>query len=493
MFKYILKRLILIPLTLFAIVSINFIILNAAPGDVVEDQSVDAHGDAGRSDKIRTYKGPDRYLQFREYYGLTLPIFFNTRPSMSHAKVKTGIQEIIDNFQNKKSNKQSFSKLKIYWGDRAKFILPALLFEASDSTKDPSYRHVAADLFIRGAIRQGIVGSGLSSEQYAYNEKVSKNNVLLVKLLSEDNIGIKVEALKEWFRKEGGMEAFPYKCFSWKTFFLETRFARYMSRVLHLDFGTLRNDPHKTVVSEVIKRLRSSLTLSVLPMILVFILCQVFGMIMALNRNRWLDHTLNFIFLFLFSVPVFVAVPWIIDNFVINKTIPFTSIPMPYSGLRSSPEIFNQLSSFGKLLDTVTHSFLPFCAVSYGAFASQSRLSRSIFLEILGEDYICAARARGVSRYDILVKHVGKNAASSLITSLASSLGAILGGALVVETLFDIDGFGRFFYQAILNRDHNVVLFSVLVGSALSLLGYLIGDICYVLLDPRVQLGKKRV
>lgn len=75
MLRYILKRLLLIPLTLFAIISVNFVILNAAPGDLLEEHSVDAQGEAGRSDKIRTYKGPDRYLQFREHYGLTLPIF----------------------------------------------------------------------------------------------------------------------------------------------------------------------------------------------------------------------------------------------------------------------------------------------------------------------------------------------------------------------------------------------------------------------------------
>lgn len=75
MLRYILKRLCLIPLTLFAIISVNFVILNAAPGDLLEEHSVDAQGEAGRSDKIRTYKGPDRYLQFREHYGLTLPIF----------------------------------------------------------------------------------------------------------------------------------------------------------------------------------------------------------------------------------------------------------------------------------------------------------------------------------------------------------------------------------------------------------------------------------
>lgn len=493
MLKYILKRLILIPLTLFSIIAINFVILNAAPGDVIEELSTDAHGEAGKSDKIRSYKGPDRYLQFREHYGLTLPIFFNTRPSISHAKVKSGIQEIIESFQRNAKGK-SLSALKVYWGDRAKFILPILLFEADDSTQSVVYRHIAADLFIRGGIRQGIVGSNLSSEQYAYNDKVSKSNAFLVRLLSEEDIGVKVKALKTWFQEEGGMETFPYaQGISWRTLLLETRFARYMSRILHLDFGTLRNDPHKTVISEVVKRLRASMVLSVLPLVVVFVLCQVFGMLMALNRNRWLDHVLNFIFLILFSIPVFVAVPWIIDHFVINKTIPFTSIPMPYSGLCSPAEIFDQLSSFGKLLDILTHCVLPFCAVSYGAFAAQSRLSRSIFLEILREDYICAARARGIPRSHILVKHVGKNAASSLVTSLTSSLGAILGGALVVETLFDIDGFGRFFYQAILNRDHNVVLFSVLVGSTLSLVGYLLGDICCVLLDPRVHLGGRRV
>ncbi|WP_201456631.1 ABC transporter permease [Chlamydia sp. 17-3921] len=494
MFKYILKRLILIPLTLFAIISINFVILNLAPGDIIEDQSVDARGEAGKSDKIRTYKGPDRYLQFREHYGLTLPIFFNSRPKLSHEKIKAGVEELVQSSQNKSSKGKSFSKLKVLWGDRAKFIMPILLFEASNPSQEIVYRHVAADLFIRGGIRQGIVGANLSSKQREYNQEISESNALLVKQLSEEDIEAKILVLKQWFKDQGGIEAFSYNIKrTWQTFFFETRFSRYISRIIKLDFGTLRNDSHKTVISEVAKRLQCSLTLSILPMIVGFVLCQIFGMIMALKRNHWLDHSLNFIFLILFSIPVFVAVPWILETFVINRTIPFTSIPMPYSGLRSPSEIFNELSSFGRLLDIIAHGFLPFCAVSYGAFAAQSRLSRSIFLEILSQDYICAAKARGISQSNIIVKHVGKNAAAALVTSLASSLGTLLGGALVVETLFDIDGFGKFFYQAILNRDHNVVLFSVLLGSALSLVGYLLGDIFYVVLDPRVQFEGKKI
>ncbi|WP_213318713.1 ABC transporter permease [Chlamydiifrater volucris] len=504
MFRYILKRLLFFPITLFSIILVNFVILNLAPGDVLEDKAIDGSGEAGKSEKIRVCKGPDRYLQFREHYGLTLPILFNARPSISLKQVQAGIHSIIDAVEaskggpEKKHKGDSLSKLRVFWGDRAKFIMPILLFEASNSSASLLYRNIAADLFIRGGLRQGITGPGLSPEQKARNKEIAESNTKLVSLLSKgqdtlEDLEFKVSDLKQWFTDQGGIEAFSYNSKQkWKVFFFETRFSGYLSRVLKLDFGTMRNDPNRTVLAEVFSRIQCSIVLSVMPLIVVFVLCQIFGMIMAINRNRWIDHVLNVVFLVLFSVPVFVAVPWIIDKFVINKNIPFTNIPMPYSGLKSSPDVFSGLTSLGKVLDVVTHCFLPFLAVSYWALAAQSRLSRSVFLEILNQDYIRSAYARGISNVEIYVKHVGRNAAASLVTSLASSLGSILGGALVVETLFNIDGFGKFFYQAILNRDHNVVLFSVLAGSTLSLLGYLIGDIAYAFLDPRVQFDKAR-
>ncbi|WP_213358068.1 ABC transporter permease [Chlamydiifrater phoenicopteri] len=504
MFRYILKRLLFFPVTLFSIILVNFVILNLAPGDVLEDKSIDSSGEAGKSEKVRVCKGPDRYLQFREHYGLTLPILFNARPSISLKQVQAGIHSIIDAVESSKGSSEkrvkvdSLSKLRVFWGDRAKFIMPILLFEASNTSATPLYRNIAADLFIRGGIRQGVTGAGLSAEQKKQNKEIAASNTKLVSLLSKgygsiEDLEVKVSELKQWFSDHGGIEAFSYTTKQkWKIFFFETRFSGYLSRILKLDFGTMRNDPNRTVLAEVASRIQCSMILSVLPLVVVFVLCQVFGMIMAINRNRWIDHVLNILFLILFSIPVFVAVPWIIDKFVINKNIPFTNMPMPYSGLRSPPEIFSGLTSFGKIIDVITHCFLPFLAVSYWALAAQSRLSRSVFLEILNQDYIRSAYARGISNIEVYIKHVGRNAAASLVTALASSLGAILGGSLVVETLFNIDGFGKFFYQAILNRDHNVVLFSVLAGSTLSLLGYLVGDIAYALLDPRVQFDKVR-
>ena len=130
---------------------------------------------------------------------------------------------------------------------------------------------------------------------------------------------------------------------------------------------------------------------------------------------------------------------------------------------------------------------LPLIAVMYGTLAIQARLSRTAFLEVLRQDWVKTAHAKGLPLSTVLVKHVGRNGAITIVTSLATSLGVIMGGSLIVETIFEINGFGRFFYEAILNRDYNVVLFSAFAGSLLTLVGYIAADIAYTLLDPRVN------
>jgi peptide/nickel transport system permease protein len=124
----------------------------------------------------------------------------------------------------------------------------------------------------------------------------------------------------------------------------------------------------------------------------------------------------------------------------------------------------------------------------YGSLAAQSRIARTAVLEVMKQDYIRTAWAKGLPPSTILIKHVGRNAAITIVTSIAGSLGVVLGGSLIVETIFEINGFGKFFYDAIVNRDYNVVMFSALAGSFLTLLGYLVADIVYTLLDPRITL-----
>ncbi|MCH9611509.1 MAG: hypothetical protein S4CHLAM81_09050 [Chlamydiales bacterium] len=494
MSNYLLRRILLLPLTLFAIVLVNFVILNLVPGDPVNVADRSSTGDLTRNADTDGSMEENHHLQFREHYGLTLPILLNNWPTISADEVRSGLDQLLTGVQNgRELSVQKSHDLRVSWGDRARYIMPLLLERAEDPELPLNERRLAANLFIRGGTQMGYVGPTLSTKQKQQNRIIAQSNQQLMQNRVSDyddkqQIDQKVAALSSWYESQGGEAHFVKSGLSrLRAFFLETRFARYLTRVVMLDFGTLRNDSNKTVISEVAKRIKYSLTLAVVPMLITFVLCQVFGMVMAVKHNRWPDISLNILFLILFAVPIFVVAPFLIEKVALHHTFPFTDIPIPYSGFHSKGAIYNKLTSGERLADTVRHILLPLIAVMYGTLAIQARLSRTAFLEVLRQDWVKTAHAKGLPLSKVLIKHVGRNGAITIVTSLATSLGVIMGGSLIVETVFEINGFGRFFYEAILNRDYNVVLFSAFAGSLLTLVGYIIADIAYTLLDPRVN------
>ncbi len=484
MIDYFIRRLLLLPLTLFAIILVNFVILNLAPGEPVNGANLGQLGEASRHTGDAGPTGENPYLLFREHYGLTLPILMNTWPSLKTHHIREGITRLL---HKEEMSVQAHHDLKTLWGDRARFIMPLLLQEAVASTNSHEARKIAAHLFIRGGTRQGHVGIRLTEEEKRENRKIGETNLLLNQLHIHEKDSVeemerKIGELASWFKLEE--KEYP---FTWsraekiELFFLETRFCKYLKRVFLLNFGTVRNDNNKTVISEVVKRIKYSLTLAVIPMVITFALCQFFGMIMAFYQRGLPDYLLNLFFLTLFAIPVFVAAPFLIEKVALRHTL------FPYSGFHSPEETYDTLTSLRRMGDIIRHLILPLTAVIYSTLAIQSRISRTAFLEALHQDYVRTARAKGLGWMTILTKHVGRNAAVTIVTSLAASLGVVLGGSLIVETLFDINGFGKFFYEAILNRDYNVVLFSAFAGSLLTLVGYFVADVAYAFLDPRVS------
>lgn len=500
MLNYILRRLILLPITLFSIVLVNFIIVNLAPGDPVTLGEISQQGAARREDRSVAFGADDRYLQFREFYGLTLPILFNTWPFTSEDQVRNELWQLVYRKESPNSseemNVKQYDALRLNYGDRARFVMPNLLkiIEDKDPQADPKIQRMAVRFFVRGGTRQAILGPGLSREDRLYNQKTARDNNFLSTLIIRDSdssqeMQKKINSLHTWY--EENRNAFDFQPDFWQKvniLFFNTRFFRYMSRVVTLDFGTMRNDSNKTVVSEVTKRFKYSLTLSILPMLITFVFCQFFGFIMAFTQNRWPDFTLNVIFLILYAIPIFVVAPFLIEKVALNHHFPFTHIPIPITGFTSSDTIYENQTSYQRFFDIFQHILLPLVAIMYGTLAAQSRLSRTAVLEVMHQDYVRTARAKGVTPFNITIKHIGRNAAITIVTSIAGSLGLVLGGSLIVETLFEINGFGKFFYDAILNRDYNVIMFSALAGSFLTLLGYLAADLAYTILDPRVTL-----
>ena len=481
MAHYILRRLLLLPITLFFIVVVNFAIINMAPGEPTSVTEISPGGEARRQEN-GAVTGDERYLQFRERYGLTLPILFNTWPNLSQEYVKATLETFL---QKKEYSFKHLQDLRTRLGDQAKFIMPKLahVMESPDSLWP--MKKEAMRFFVRGGTRQAVLGGNLTDKQRNENREISKQNLFLREHLpshldTEQNLQAKILALSSWYQKnQSRFEPTLWQKFG--IFFTETRFFRYFSRVLTLDFGTLRDDPTKTVVSEVISRFKYSLTLSVTPLIITFFLCLFFGFLMALNHNSLLDHGLNTLFLILYAIPIFVVAPFLIEEVAMK-------FGWPFSGFTSPESIYEQETSLQRLFDIARHIFLPIVAIMYGSLATQTRLARTAVLEVAKQDYVRTARAKGLTPSTVVSRYIGRNASITIVTAIAGSLGVILGGSLIVETLFEIDGFGKFFYDAVLNRDYNVIMFSAIAGSFLALVGYLLADIAYMLLDPRVSL-----
>lgn len=499
MLNYLIRRLVLLPITLFFIVLVNFVIVNLAPGDPVTVTEVSPEGAAmRRQDQSLAFGSDDRYLQFREFYGLTLPILFNTWPWLTLGDVKQSLWQLVHRKESPDAPEEmtfkEYDAVRIRFGDQARFVMRYLIQIINDPKEPLEMRRMASRFFSRGGTRQAILGPSLSEEEKSFNRQTAQDTLLLRTLVivpgdTDAVIQKKIQEMNAWYQKNAADGRFsPDTMQKIRIFFFETRFFRYISRVVTFDFGTLRNDSNKTVISEVTKRFKYSLTLAILPMFITFFLCQIFGFTMALKHNRWPDFSLNVVFLVLFAIPVFVVAPFLIEKVALNKTFPFTDIPIPISGFTSPDRIYDQQTSFQRVADVLRHIFLPLVAVMYGSLAAESRLSRTAVLEVLRQDYVRTAWAKGLPGITVLFKHIGRNAAITIVTSLAGSLGVILGGSLIVETLFEINGFGKFFYDAVINRDYNVIMFSALAGSFLTLMGYLAADIAYTLLDPRLTL-----
>ncbi len=141
----------------------------------------------------------------------------------------------------------------------------------------------------------------------------------------------------------------------------------------------------------------------------------------------------------------------------------------------------------GFLFDKIWHLILPIIALSYGSFAGLAKITRTSILENLNADYARTARAKGVAENDVLWKHVFRNSLLPLITILSGILPGLLAGSVIIESIFSIEGMGKLVIEAVQSRDRELILSITMIGGILSLIGYLISDFLYTLVDPRVQ------
>jgi len=158
---------------------------------------------------------------------------------------------------------------------------------------------------------------------------------------------------------------------------------------------------------------------------------------------------------------------------------------LPISGIHSMN--YDQLSLWGKILDLSKHLLLPVFVSAFGGIAGISRYMRSSMLEVLRQDYITTARAKGLPESKVIYKHALRNALLPIITILGLSVPGLVGGSVIFEQIFSIPGIGQLFWLSVMQRDYPTVMGLLTIGAVLTLLGNMLADVGYALADPRIR------
>jgi len=227
-------------------------------------------------------------------------------------------------------------------------------------------------------------------------------------------------------------------------------------------------------------RLPNTLLLMLSAFFIAVTLGILLGWIMAIFANRWPDRLLTACVLLLYSAPGF----WVGLMAIVLFTVKLDLLPG--NGMYTIAANYNW---FEAALDVGRHLILPATSLALFHMAVYTRLMRASMLEIYGLDYIRTARAKGLSQRRIAFRHVLPNAILPMVTMLGLQIGALLGGAVLVETVFGWPGLGRLAFDAILQRDHNLLIGILLIGSALVIVANIVTDLVYAWLDPRIEVA----
>ena len=257
---------------------------------------------------------------------------------------------------------------------------------------------------------------------------------------------------------------------------LSVQLFSWLSAIIQLDFG-ISFSSGEMVKNEILSRIPITLTINIISMILIFIISLYFGIKSALNKNSFFDRFTGQLSLLSFAMPSFYLALLLVLIFAINFEI------LPIAGLHSVPDD----GSLSYYLDFAWHLVLPIFIIVFGGIGSLILYIRSLTIEILKSDYIFFAKARGLSQKQILRYYILPNLYPPVITLLGLSLPGIIGGSVILETIFSIDGMGLLFYQSALAHDYPVIMGILIIGAFLTLIGNMIADLVLLKLNPNYE------
>lgn len=256
------------------------------------------------------------------------------------------------------------------------------------------------------------------------------------------------------------------------------QFYKFVQRLVTLDLTYYQKQG--SIMPDLWRKLQVTIIINLIVFFLTYLISVPLGVYSATFRDSFSDRAITLILFILYSLPSF----WVATLMIIWLTNPGDWISFPVSGIHDLEA--NKFTNFQYFVDYIHHITLPVICLTYGSLAYLSRQMRAGMLEVIRQDYIRTARAKGVSEPRVILVHALRNGLFPIVTLFGSLLPFLVGGSVIIESIFNIPGMGLFAFEAVLRREYDIVMATLILAAVLTLIGILISDIMYVLINPQV-------
>lgn len=259
------------------------------------------------------------------------------------------------------------------------------------------------------------------------------------------------------------------------------RYFIWLKNISKLDFGESFDNDNRPALDVITEKFPVSLSFGIASLFLTYLICIPLGVKKAINAGGKFDQISGVFLYFLYAIPPLVSGILLIVWFAGGSHFDL----FPIGGLYS--DNYETLSAWGKFWDRVYHFILPLTCYMLGNFTELTMLVRNSMLDVIKSDYIRTARSKGLADSIVNYKHALRNALIPVATGLGGFLRVFLAGSLIIEKIFELDGIGLLSYKSLLARDYNVIMGITFISALLLLIGNIISDIIYVIVDPRID------
>ena len=472
MLKYIVKRILIFIPTIFVISLLTFMLSVSVPGDPVE-QMLSANSETGTAQNALASE--QDYIDKRKQLGLDLPVFYF---DLSDAATPKNLHEIPKKFHRK--NLSRLIDLYGNWNEINQYYTSLKALE--NTTLNTARDSVNGDALI--AIRDNIYQLYIHHEPNIVKDAFQKIGTNISQFSSLSGIQ---QSFAEARSSYNYMVDHPtlYKKYIPQLHWYGTQcqYHQWITKFMTGDFGISYKD-QRPVKSVLLDAVRWTVMLSIFSIILTYLIAIPLGVVSAAHKGNKRDQVISTFLFILYSLPSF----WVATLLIMFLGGGDFLNWFPAYGVG---EIDDKMSFLQIVGIRAYHLVLPLICYTYGSLAFLSRQMRGAMINALTQDYIRTARAKGLDENTVLWKHSFKNSLLPIITLFASVFPLAISGSIVLEIIFSIPGMGKLAYDALVARNYPVVYSVVMFSAILTLVGYLVADIMYALVDPRISYDKK--